>query len=400
MQSRNGNILFRKLHSMRETPQKLRTAQFTKKTTRHQRESQIRDFPCHVKMSLTRGQYAWFSTLERRNQEHVESHQRLNVEKHSQDWQQHWLVGLVDGDGTFTIDPQKKSNGTIVWNLVFKLSLNQYNARAIFQAKKILGAGHIQSTPDNMITLRIRDRQVIKKHLFPIFDRIPLLSNKHYDYVKLRKIDQLLDTPTLEKQTRDQQIRDVLNTKTSRNDIAPVWHQIVLKQSLNDFLETGKIELTKPQVDKIITIAWLSGFIEAEGSFDIVCKDKQKGRYCHAFGLSQQGFLRNQNFEGNGFLMQAVRSFLKIVASVKHRKPESFQRFSTESQSFYSLETTNWRNLEFIKKVFSRKLLGVKSLEFRVWERSLKHRFNSEKLEQIQQKLRKLRKTRLNEKNV
>lgn len=391
MQSRNGNILFRKLHSMRGTPQKLRTSQFTKKTTRHQRESSTWDFPCHVKMSLTRGQYAWFSTLELVNQEHVESHQRLNVEKHSQDWQQHWLVGLVDGDGTFTIDPQKKSNGTMVWNLVFKLSLHQYNARAIFKAKKILGAGHIQSTPDKNLTLRIRDRQVMKKHLFPIFDHIPLLSNKHYDYVKLRKIDQLLDTTTLEKRRRDQQIQDVLNNKTSRNDLAPVWLEIVSKQDLKDFLETGKIELIKLQVDKIITIAWLSGFIEAEGSFYIVCNDKQKDRYCHAFGLSQQG---------NALLMQAVRSFLKIVASVKHRKPESFKKFSTESQSFYSLETTNWRNLEFIKKMFSRNLLGVKSLEFRVWERSMKYRSNFEKLEQIQQKLRKLRKTRWSEKNV
>lgn len=383
MLSRNGNILFRKLHSMRETPQKVRLPHFTEKTTRSLSPSVFFGGHDHVKMSWTRGQYAWFSSSENhKNADLTENHQRLNVEKHSQNWQQRWVVGLVDGDGTFTVDRQRKPNGTVVWNLVFKISLTQSNARSIYKVKRILGAGHVQLTPDSMMTLRIRDRAILKKHVFPVFDRIPLLSKTHYDYVKLRQIDQLLDATTLEKHIRDQHIEDLVNQKTSRNAIAPIWHHILSTQDLESFLETGHIILTKPQVDKIITLPWLSGFLEAKGSFYIVRKDTH--RYCHAFGLSQQG---------NSLVMHGIRCFLKIVASVKLRTPKSFQKFSSQSQSFYSLETTNWRNVQFIKDLFSQKLLGIKSRDFRIWERSMKYRSQPDKLRAIQEKMRKVRRS-------
>jgi len=196
---------------MRETPQKI--LNFMKKTTRytqtHKRNHNLHVISqnltpftfgkrygvphlplCSVTMSLTRGQYAWFSSSEETHK--MENHQRLNVEKHSPNWCHQWLVGLVDGDGCFSIDKTIKSNGHIVWNLVFKISQKNYNKRALIKAKNILGAGKFTSTSDGMETLRIRDRKVLHKHVFPIFDKFPLLTNKHYDYVRLRQIARLL----------------------------------------------------------------------------------------------------------------------------------------------------------------------------------------------------------------
>jgi hypothetical protein len=42
--------------------------------------------------------------------------------------------------------------------------------------------------------------------------------------------------------------------------------------------------------------------------------------------------------------------------------------------------------------VFTCNLLGIKSLEFRIWERSFKYHRNYKKLQQIQTLLRKIRK--------
>lgn len=403
MLSLNGNILARKLHSMRETPQ------HSKMTTRHILEQRNGIIPhlysCHVKMSLTRGQCAWFSTLEERrlsgdvkNLQTVESHQRLNVEKHSQDWLQQWLVGLTDGDGTFNVDRHVKPNRNVVWNLVYKISLSQRNARAIYKAKNILGAGNLTLTSDKMLTLRIRDRELLKKHVFPIFDRIPLLTNKHYDYIRIRKISTLLDDKLGDRFLRDKRIEALLVDKTSRESIAPIWNNIVSNQNLELLLKTNEIKLTKPQVDHVMTLPWLSGFIEAEGSFYITRKDKEKLRYCHAFGLTQTG-------KGNAIVINAIRSSLKIVAKVKFREPESYKKLKVDSQHFYSIETTNRRNLEYIRELFLKNLLGIKSLDFRIWERSLKWRDNSEKLQKIQTQLRRIRNRGLNkrekkEKNV
>ena len=404
MPSINGNIYLKKLHSMRENPQK------QEKTTRCKFNSNC--LPsylvtskkplfhlfsmsmekgknlCHVKMSLTRGQYAWFSTGRFLKQKKIENHQRLNVEKHSlnrtrdlflssknKDFIAHWLVGLTDGDGCFFVDRVVKPNKHIVWNLGFKISLDQYNTRSIMKAKAFLGVGHVKPTADGMITLRIRDRNHLKKFVFPLFEKIPLLTSKYYDFKKIRDISQLLDNSQLDIEERTKQIEKIYSQQISHTRVAPCWSTMLSQKQLSD-LEHEKdsctkldIELDREKVKQVISIGWLSGFIEADGSFYIVKKDNR--RYCHGFGLTQKG---------NFIIMQAIRVFLKITASVKPRK------------SFYSLDSTNWQNIQFIKQVFACNLLGIKSLDFRIWERSFKYHGNYEKLKQIQILLRKIRK--------
>lgn len=410
--SQNGDILFRKLYSMRETPLSIiyffnyifnffsffkkkvfnfELNNLVKKATRSfQRNTlifvnhwfYINKKKVHVTMPLTWGQYAWFSS---KNLE--VDHQRLNVEKHSKksgsrfnfqsnDFEKQWLVGLVDDDGCFSVDRQKKSNGTFVYNLVFKIALNVYNMQAIMKAKQIIGAGSITKTSDNMVQLRVRNRTLLKKFVFPIFDKYSLLSNKYFDYIKIRQISNLLDEVEVLKIDRNSEIESLYKKKSSREDISPVWLNLVF----DPFEKNPQFwpKLKKIDVDSIITIAWLSGFIEADGSFYIVNKDLKKNRYSHAFGLTQSG---------NLILMLAIRAFLKIKANVRLREPKN-----TPLRYFYILETTNSRNLEYISILLQKHLVGAKSLEFRIWSRSLKHRGNFEKLLEIQTQIRKLRK--------
>lgn len=332
-------------------------------------------------MSLTWGQYAWFSTCAKHTQ--MENHQRLYVEKHSPDWKLLWLVGLTDGDGTFSVDRQQKKNGTVSWNLVFKISMKHFNKRALIKAKSIVGAGKVEpSTPDGMVTFRIRDRDVLKKHVFPIFDRFPLLSTKHYDYVRLRQIASLLDDVSLSRKHRDEKIDFLYSLDSSRDAVAPIWHQ---KFPLDDFHPGNRksLDFTKPGVDTVMSLPWVSGFTEAEGSFYIVCKDSSTGRYCHAFGVTQRG---------NQLVMEALRCYFKIGAQVKLSTPKLGSLGTQNDTSFYKIETTHWRTLQHIRDVFLGSLLGMKSLEFRIWERSMKFRTQYDKLEKIHFLMRRIRK--------
>lgn len=441
MLSQNGDILSRKLHSMRETPPILKNKKKTTRYTFHQNSlikrvntslNQPQMYPYHVTMSLTWGQYARFFTLFQLSHKRpvfsvcnwnegrydfghnvkrffydasiakkvdnsncetfltskkasVKNLQRLNVEKHSKEWYEHWLVGLTDGDGTFSVDPHFKPNGHIVWNLVFKISLNKYNIRALLKAKSFLGAGILNETPDNTVSLRIRNREHLKKFVFPVFDKIPLVSNKYYDYQKIRRISTLLDDNSLSPPQRLQQIQEIFSQKSSREEMSPVWSQHLSQETLETYKKTGQVNLNKPEIEKVLSLPWILGFIEAEGSFYILRKERyvnKPDRYCHAFGLTQAG---------NGFLMEALRCYFKIVACVQLKKPASFQNHQKGLRSYFQLETTNWRCLQSIRNLCFENLLGIKSLEFRIWERSMKDRENSEKLVKIQKKLRNLR---------
>jgi len=180
----------------------------------------------------------------------------------------HWLVGLVDGDGTFAIDRQTRPNGSTIWNLVFKISLKQYNTRAIMKAKKFLGAGRITKTQkDNMIRLRIRDCKQLRQIIFPLFDSVSLLSTKYYDYLKVRQIADILDQANLSLQQRDEKITTLLQQHISRDQPSPVWSRVLTQQEYQDYQKTGDIDFTRPQVEQIICLPWLLGFVKLKAAF-------------------------------------------------------------------------------------------------------------------------------------
>src|SRR5438270_3871056 len=121
-----------------------------------------------VKTVFTRGQFAW----EKGREFSTSSHQRLNVEHPNDEFFKQWLIGLTDGDGSFSIANQ---NGK--WSLAFKIGQSIYNLRALYYIKSQLGYGSINvEKATRMANFRIRDRKVLINVIFPIFDKFPLLT--------------------------------------------------------------------------------------------------------------------------------------------------------------------------------------------------------------------------------
>ena len=69
----------------------------------------------YVKMPISGRKHAWVDNKK------YSTHQRLNKEylKNSKDWFEQWLVGMTDGDGTFSIVRQNNK-----WSLVYKIALS------------------------------------------------------------------------------------------------------------------------------------------------------------------------------------------------------------------------------------------------------------------------------------
>jgi hypothetical protein len=153
-----------------------------------------------VKMFLTRGQSAWgklnYSTL---------PHQRLNVMQPNEEWFLQWLVGLTDGDGSFSILRQGDK-----WNLTFKISQNIYNLRVLYYIKKQLGAGSVSVESNrNMASFRIRDRFTLGSVIIPIYEKYPLLTFKYFNYDKFKQAYIILENPALNKLERNKLLEDL-----------------------------------------------------------------------------------------------------------------------------------------------------------------------------------------------
>jgi ubiquinol-cytochrome c reductase cytochrome b subunit len=109
-----------------------------------------------------------------------EASQRL----HAGDLIYAYLVGLYEGDGYFSITKMGKY---LTYELGIELSIR--DVQLIYKIKKILGIGVIsfrKRNEINMVTLRIRNKEHLKKFIIPIFDKYSMLSNKQYDYLRFK----------------------------------------------------------------------------------------------------------------------------------------------------------------------------------------------------------------------
>lgn len=175
-----------------------------------------------------------------------------------------WLVGLVDGDGTFNVYVYPdKNKGTFT----FKISLSKYNAQMLYYIKTKLGVGSVTITSNNsldknMITFRIRNTKHLKDIIFPIFDKYPLLTIKRYKYLIFKECVLLSLNSTLTQEEKYRQIRQIYKNKQSEDYISDAWKGLTIEDLNKD----------KTLVKNIMSKAWLAGFIDAEGCFTYVKK--------------------------------------------------------------------------------------------------------------------------------
>lgn len=311
----------------------------------------------HVKMFSTRGQYAWDCSKK-------QSHQRLNVEDPDKIWFEQWLVGVTDGDGSFSIIRRGDK-----FNLVFKIGQSPYNLRLLYYIKKQLKAGSVYVEGDNG-HYRIRDRKIINQVIFPIFDKYPLLTTKYFNYIKFKEAYQILENKELSREEKITRLEGILNSQPSETytegrygptdlPLSPAWKKLPLENS-----QEAKEVITKP---------WLVGFVEAEGSFYLTSKDK--ARIVHGFGISQKL---------DRVVLEAIKQVLRISTKVRYK----------ELHNYYLLDTTNSRAIENIIDYFSNTMKGMKAVEYKIFARSLKYKRELTKMTKARDILRKLRTVR------
>ena len=314
--------------------------------------------PKTVKKVITRGQSAWSEIHHRRPSETKRG--TLN-----DDWFKQWLVGIVDGDGSFTITCSgDRSRSNNKWTLEFKVGQTRYNLRLLYHIKSCLGVGTVSvDSKNNRARYRLRNVKHIIEFRLPIFDTFYLRTSKYYHYNLFKQAAFILNDKNLTRERKNRQLTNLQEAKCIPNNyVSPAWKNVNIDS------------LSKIDVGDIISKPWLVGFTEAEGSFFIRAKDST--RYTHGFTITQK-------------LDLVVLIAISLILSIPLVKYKTYR----------AVTTTNSSSISFIIDYYTNTMKGIKSLEFRIWARSFNKQSTGAKrfhyLSQVQRQMRTIRSIRL-----
>lgn len=270
-----------------------------------------------------------------------------------------WLVGFTDGEGTFNVYTNKVNNKII---FTYKITQSVYNEQIIYKIKKYLGVGRIiYSSNKYYISYVVTDKNHITNIILPIFDKYILLTSKYYNYLQFKESLNISNNTNLTQLEKIKLINNVKNNNIPLNYISPIWNR--LNYDINKLNINNQYLNNDTNINTIINRAWLAGFIEADGSFNYIVKNKKTSvakRIVHCFSITQKLDL---------IVLIGIKHILKINSNILLREPKN------SNFTYYKLETTNKEIIEYIINYFytnNMKLIfkGKKGLEFKVWSRT------------------------------
>lgn len=235
-----------------------------------------------------------------------------------------YLVGLIEGDGWFTIT---KNGKYLQYEMGIELHIR--DIKLLYKIKSFLNRGIVvirkdkEGNPFKRI-YRIRNKEQLKKIILPIFNKYPMLSIKQKDFLRLR--DNLL-SGTL--------YRVDLKSYTRPEEIIS--------------LEKRKELSSLPYFGR-----WLIGFIEREGCFSIYQAANHPSNIA-SFDISQ-----TRRFN----VITAIKIKLNLTQSVFVDKTNNAK-----------LKVSSVRSVENVIKYIKNapvKLQGYKKVQYLLWLKELR----------------------------
>ena len=105
-----------------------------------------------------------------------------------------WIAGFVDGEGTFYVGINKNETMTIGYQVLpeFRIVQHKKDIQLLYALKKFFGVGVVRVNHEDRYELRIRSLEHLDKIVIPFFDTNKLLTQKKFDFIKFKKIINLM----------------------------------------------------------------------------------------------------------------------------------------------------------------------------------------------------------------
>jgi hypothetical protein len=106
----------------------------------------------------------------------------------------YWVSGFVDGEGTFYVGINKNSTMTVGYQVLpeFRIVQHKRDIKLLYALKKYFRCGVVRVNHDDRYELRIRSIEHIINTVIPHFNQYELNTQKKFDYIKFKKIIDLI----------------------------------------------------------------------------------------------------------------------------------------------------------------------------------------------------------------
>ena len=125
----------------------------------------------------------------------MENPQRLYVQSRPQKLEAQWVVGFVDGEGCFFVGINPHPEMTCRFQVLpeFTVVRHQRDIQLLFALKEFFGCGVVRRNREDRMAYRVRSLDHLNGWILPFFEQHPLKSKKRIDFLKFRKVLQLMN---------------------------------------------------------------------------------------------------------------------------------------------------------------------------------------------------------------
>ena len=124
----------------------------------------------------------------------MENPQRLHVQSHPGKLEAQWVVGFVDGEGCFFVGINRHSEMTSGYQVLPEFTVVQHerDIQVLHALKHFFGCGVVRKNHGERMAYRVRGLDHLNDVIVPFFEKHSLKSKKKLDFIKFRKILQLM----------------------------------------------------------------------------------------------------------------------------------------------------------------------------------------------------------------
>ena len=108
----------------------------------------------------------------------------------------YWIVGFVDGEGTFYVGINPHQEMSIGYQILpeFRVVQHEHDVQVLYGLKKHFNCGVVRVNHGDRKEFRVRNIHHLQSIIVPFFTRYPLQTSKKFDFIKFKKILSLMAT--------------------------------------------------------------------------------------------------------------------------------------------------------------------------------------------------------------